>query len=181
MYEPLHLPTIAAMKSTGTITAYFFGLLLAGLSACGVYTFRDVSIPPEIKTIKVNFIENKATYVNPQLSPRLTDRLQQKIVSQTKLNRTNEEDADWVVSGYISEYRVTTSGISQQQASTNRLSIGVKLTLRDNVNQKTMNYDVNRSFEFPATQSLQQAEQALAEDILRGVSDEIFNRLFSNW
>ncbi len=160
---------------------FLFGLLGLCVSGCGVYTMRDISIPPEIKTIKINFIENKATYVNPQLSPQLTDRLQQKIIQQTKLNRTNEEGADWVVSGYINEYRVTTSGISQQQASTNRLTVGVKLTLKDNVNNKTANYDANRSFEFPATQSLQQAEQALAEDIIRGLSEEIFNRLFSNW
>ena len=160
---------------------FLLGFISFFLSGCGVYTMRDISIPPEIKTIKINFIENKATYVNPQLSPRLTDRLQQKVVQQTKLNRTNEEDADWVVSGYISEYRVTTSGISQQQASTNRLSVGVKLTLKDNVNNKTTSYDAQRTFEFPATQSLQQAEQALAEDIIRGLSEEIFNRLFSNW
>ena len=150
-------------------------------SGCGVYTMRDVSIPPEIKTIKLNFIENKASYVNPQLSPRLTDRLQQKIISQTRLNRTNDENADWIVSGYISEYRVTTSGISAQQTSMNRLTVGVKITLKDNVNQKSNTYDVNRSFEFNASQSLQQAETALGEDIIRGVSEEIFNRLFSNW
>lgn len=148
---------------------------------CGVYTMRDISIPPEVKTIKINFIENRASYVNPQLSPRLTNRLQEKVVSQTRLNRTNNEDADWVVSGYVTEYRVTTSGISGQQASMNRLSVGVKLTLKDNLTQKTSNYDVTKSFEFPATQSLQQAEQALAEDIIRGLSEEIFNRLFSNW
>ncbi len=162
-------------------TFFLLGFMSLLLSGCGVYTMRDISIPPEIKTIKINFIENKATYVNPQLSPRLTDKLQQKVVQQTKLNRTNNEDADWVVSGYISEYRVTTSGISQQQASTNRLSVGVKLTLKDNVNNKSTNYDAQRTFEFPATQSLQQAEQALAEDIIRGLSEEIFNRLFSNW
>jgi outer membrane lipopolysaccharide assembly protein LptE/RlpB len=151
------------------------------LTGCGIYTLRDVSIPPEIKTIKLNFIENKASYVNPQLSPRLTDRLQQKIVSQTRLNRTNEDDADWVVSGYVSEYRVTTSGISGQQASSNRLSVGVKLVLKDNVNQKSSNIDVSRSFEFSANQSLQQAETALGEEIIRGLTEEIFNRLFSNW
>jgi hypothetical protein len=158
------------------------GLFLAViLSGCGSYTMRDVSIPPEVKTIKINFIENKATYVNPQLSPRLTNRLQTMVVSQTKLIRTNNDDASWVVSGYVNEYRVTTSGISNEQASTNRLSVGVKITLKDNVTQKTINYDVQKNFEFPATQSLQQAEQALAEDILKGVSQEIFNRLFSNW
>jgi hypothetical protein len=173
------------MKKRGSIRAAFgvMGLMILVFifSGCGVYTLRDISIPPEIKTIKINFIENRATYVNPQLSPRLTDRLQQKVIQQTKLNRTNDDDADWVVSGYLSEYRVTTSGISEQQASTNRLSVGVKLTLKDNINNKTANYDVNKAFEFPATQSLQQAEQALAEDIIRGLSEEIFNRLFSNW
>jgi hypothetical protein len=154
------------------------GIMIAG---CGVYTMRDISIPPEVKTIKINFIENRASYVNPLLSPKLTNRLQEKVVSQTRLNRTNEDDADWVVSGYVSEYRVSTSGISGQQASMNRLSVGVKLTLKDNLTQKSTNYDVNKSFEFPATQSLQQAEQALAEDIIKGLSEEIFNRLFSNW
>lgn len=180
------LHSIATMK---VFRQHFSSRLLALLgilsgfltTGCGVYTMRDVSIPPEVKTIKINFIENKANYVNPQLSPRLTNQLQQKVVNQTRLNRTNNDDADWVVSGYISEYRVTTSGISNQQASMNRLSVGVKITLKDNITQKTSNYDVLRSFEFPATQSLQQAEQAMAEDILRGLSEEIFNRLFSNW
>lgn len=160
------------------ISVLFFYLLTTG---CGVYTLKDVSIPPEVKTIKINFIENKATYVNPQLSPRLTDRLQQQVVGQTKLVRTNNEDADWVVSGYVSEYRVITSGISNQAASLNRLNIAVKLTLKDNITQKTSNFDVTKAFEFNAQQTLQQAEQALAQDIIRGLSEEIFNRLFSNW
>ena len=52
--------------------------LLLFFSACilfsGCYSFKDVSIPPEVKTARVNYIENKAPYVNPQLSPQLTDR-----------------------------------------------------------------------------------------------------------
>jgi hypothetical protein len=180
-----HLHTIAGIKMSekmNFIKQAVAGVLFFSLfTSCGVYTMKDISIPPEIKTIKINFIENKATYVNPQLSPRLTDRLQLQVVSQTRLNRTNEDDADWVVSGYVSEYRVTTSGISAQQASTNRLTVAVKLVLKDNVNNKTTNVDVNKSFEFAATQSLQQAEQVLADDIIRGLTEEIFNRLFSNW
>jgi len=169
------------MKNLRVLSVLVFSICMVALAGCGVYTMRDISIPPEVKTIKINFIENRATYVNPQLSPRLTNRLQEKVVNQTRLNRTNEDDADWVVSGYVNEYRVTTSGISNQQASMNRLSVGVKITLKDNLTQKTTNYDVTRNFEFNATQSLQQAEQALAEDILKGLSEEIFNRLFSNW
>jgi hypothetical protein len=178
------MPTIApikVMKHLRILPVFLLAAFAMAFTGCGVYTMRDISIPPEVKTIKINFIENRATYVNPQLSPRLTNRLQEKVVNQTRLNRTNEDDADWVVTGYISEYRVTTSGISNQQASLNRLSVGAKITLKDNLTQKTSNYDVVKTFEFAATQSLQQAEVALAEDILKGLSEEIFNRLFSNW
>ncbi|MCC6759709.1 MAG: LptE family protein [Chitinophagaceae bacterium] len=149
--------------------------------ACGVYTFKDVSIPAEIKTVKVNFIENKARLVNPRLSPALTDKLQQKIVSQTKLIRTNNEDADWVISGAISDYSISTSGLSAQQASTNRLTVVVQISLRDNKINKTTEYSVNKSFDFSASKTLQQAESELGDELIRGVTDEIFNRLFSNW
>lgn len=151
------------------------------LCACKVYTFKDVSIPPEVKTVKVNFIENRARYVNPQLSPRLTDRLQQKIVSQTRLTRSNDDGADWVISGYVSGYDISTSGISGQQASTNRLNVTVQITLQDNVAQKKDEYSVVKTFDFPANATIQQAESALGDELIRGIADEIFNRIFSNW
>lgn len=150
-------------------------------SSCGFYTFKDVSIPADIQTVKLSFIENRARYVNPQLSPRLTNKLQDKIVGQTRLKRTTSDDADWVISGYVNDYSVTTSGISGQQVSTQRLTVGAHISLKDNKTQKDQEYDVTKSFEFPANRSLQQAEAALIEDIIRGLSDEIFNRLFSNW
>ena len=99
-------------------------------SNCKVsYGLRDVSIPDSIKTVKINFIENKARYINPRLSPTLTDRLRQKIVGQTRLTQTNSDNADWEISGYVSDYSVSTSGISQQQSSINRLNVSVHITL----------------------------------------------------
>jgi hypothetical protein len=151
------------------------------LSSCGVYSFKDASIPPEIKTIKLAFIENKARYINAQLAPKLNDRLQQKVVGQTKLTRTNSDDADYVITGYISDYSVTTSGITNQQASINRLNVGIHLVLRDNKNTKETPLDVSKSFEFPSSQTINQVEQSLTDEIVRGMTDEVFNRLFSNW
>lgn len=149
-------------------------------SGCN-YKFRDIAIPDTIHTIKINFIENKAPYVNPQLSPRLTDRLRQKIVSQTRLSQTNNDNADWVVSGSITNYGFSTSGISEQREATNRLTVGVHVVVDDQKGGKTSEYDVSRSFEFAATQSIQQAEAALGDEIIRGLTDDIFNRIFSNW
>ena len=156
-------------------------LISTGNSSCSVYKFRDISIPDSIKTVKVNFIENRAPYVNPQLSPRLTDKLKQKIVSQTRLSQTNNDNADWDIKGYISNYSSSTSGISQQQVATNRLTVSVHITLNDQKANKSQEYDVSRNFEYSASKSLSQAEADLADEILRGLTDDIFNRIFSNW
>src|SRR5687767_7115651 len=60
--------------------AVLFVLLVFLFSACGVYGFSDKgTIPPNIKTVKLNPIENKAQLVNVQLSQRLGERLRQKI------------------------------------------------------------------------------------------------------
>ncbi|WP_243745561.1 LPS assembly lipoprotein LptE [Segetibacter sp. 3557_3] len=151
------------------------------LGSCRVYSFKDVTIPPEVKTIKIGFIENKARYVNPQLSPRLTDRLQQKIVNQTRLTRTNSDDAHYQISGYVSDYSVSTAGISNQQSATNRLTVGVHLVFRNTLTNKTEEFDLSRNFDFNANLSLTQAEASLNEEIIKNVTDEIFNRIFSNW
>lgn len=159
------------------IAAIFF------VSACGVYSFRDVTIDyTKIKTIKIGFIENKARYVNPQLSPKLTDKIQQKITSQTKLSRTNNDDAHLQVTGYVSNYDASqTVGVSNGQTSTNRLTVSVHIVLRNTVENKTEEFDVSRNFDFSASLSLQQAENQLLDEVVRNLTDEIFNKIFSNW
>ena len=97
------------------------------LSGCGIYSFKDAIIPDNVKTVKIGFIENKARYVNPQLAPLLTDKLQQKIIGQTKLTRTNSDDAHYQIYATITNYDPTqTVGVSAQQATTNRLTVTVK-------------------------------------------------------
>jgi hypothetical protein len=156
-------------------------LILTTLASCGIYSFKDVSIDPSIKTIKIGFIENRARIVNPQLSPLLTDKIQQKINQQTKLTRTNNDDAHLIISGYISDYSVSTAGISSQQAASNRLTVSVHLTLINNIENKTIEFDVSRGFDFSANLSIEQAQAGLQDEILRNLTDEIFNKIFSNW
>lgn len=162
-----------------------YGIALIGslsilLTACGVYSFNNTSIPPEVKTISIGYLENKARYINPQLSPKLTDALVQKINSQTKLTRV-EQDGDYQITGYISTYNVSTSGISAQKASMNRLTVGTHITLYDKTKDKTQQFDISRDFDFDASLSLTTAEQQLINDIIKNETDEIFNKIFSNW
>ncbi|MDO9375112.1 MAG: LPS assembly lipoprotein LptE [Bacteroidota bacterium] len=147
------------------------------------YSFKDTSpIPEEIKTFRVNFFENKARYVNPQLSPAVTERTKQKIIGNTRLRQTNDEDAHYDISGYISDYNVTTSGISNNNASANRLSVSFHLVFKNTLDQtKNFETDLSNNFDFPANQSLEQAQAALGEEIVKNIVDAIFNKIFSNW
>jgi hypothetical protein len=162
-------------------------LLAIGFLFTGCYSFKDIGqIPKEVKTFRVNYIENKARYINPQLSPQLTDKLRQKIMGQTRLAGVQTEDAHYDISGQVTGYNVTTSGISsgtgQQQASIQRLTVTVHLNFRNNLDPaKNFEADVSRNFDYSANLTITQAESQLNETIIKNMVDEIFNRIFSNW
>ena len=170
------------LNSLRTTRIFLLVLFVVSLLTGCNYKFNQTTIPPEIKTVRVQYIENNARIKSPTLSPQLTDKLRQKIVSQTKLTQVNNENADYDISGYISQYDVTTSGISNQQVSTNRLTVAVSLTLTDGkTGKEPRNISASRSFDFSASLTLSQAERQLNDEIIRNLTDEIFNQLFSNW
>lgn len=146
------------------------------------YSFKDISVPPEVKTISVNYIENRARYVNPQLSPQLTDKLRQKIISQTRLTIVNTADAHYDVGGAVTDFSVNTSGISGNQASSNNLNITVHLVFKNRLNpKKDFETDITRNFPFSASMSFTDAQNSLMEEIIKNVSEDIFNKIFSDW
>ncbi len=160
----------------------YLAVLLVSISqpGCGVYSFTDTSIPDGINVVKVNFVQNKASYVNPTLAGDLTEKLRRKIISQTRLKQTNGDDADWVISPTITTYSFSTAGISNQQVNTNRLNVGISIEIKDST-QKSKKFDVTRSFDYPGSMTLQQAEAQLKDDMLRSLTDDMFNRIFSDW
>lgn len=163
-------------------------LVAAGFAGCHVYSFKDVTYSPAVKTIKISLFENKASYVNPQLAPRLTDAFSQKVSNQTRLTRTENGDAHYQVAATITSYRVTTSAISAQQSATNRLTVSVHVVFKNTLdpsldNNKSREFDISRDFDFSASLTLNQAEaqSSFMDGLVKNVSDEIFNRIFSNW
>ena len=159
-------------------------LLIAVFSfATCKYSFKDTSpIPEEVKTFRVNYFENKARYVNPQLSPQLTEKMKQKVIGNTRLRQTNDDNAHYDISGYVSDYSVSTSGISGNNASTNRLSVSFHLTFKNTLDEKkNFETDLSNNFDFPASQTLETAQGGLFPDIIKNIVDAIFNKIFSNW
>ena len=162
--------------------SFFLVVAIVSVQATCNYTFKDVSIPPEVKTVSVRYIENRARYINPQLSPQLTDRLRQKITGQTRLTIINSDDAHYDIGGYITDFSVNTSGISGNQASSNNLNVTVHIVFKNRLDEKkNFETDITRNFPFSASISFTDAQNRLMDDILKNVSDDIFNKVFSNW
>ncbi len=164
---------------------YFLAILLFSFfqfSTCK-YSFKDTSpIPTEVKNFRVNYLENKAQYVNTQLSPQLTERLKAKIINTTRLRQTNEDEAHYDISGYVSQYYTSTISITGANSSGNRLTVGFHLIFKNNLDEKkNFEVDLLRTFDFSANLSLTQAEASLNEEIIKNIVDEIFNKIFSNW
>lgn len=165
------------------IPAVLILVLFTTVFATCRYSTRDTApIPPEITTFRVNYFENRARYVNPQLTPQLTESVKQKIIGQTRLRQVNNDNADYEISGYLTNYSVTTSGVANQTAGTNRLNITFHLIFK-NTQDATKNFeaDLTSNYDFSANLTLPQAEADLGEQILKNISEAIFNRIFSNW
>jgi hypothetical protein len=156
--------------------------MITGCATCK-YSTKDTSpIPQDVKTFRVNYLENKARYVNPQLTPSLTEKLKQKIIGQTRLRQVNGDEAHYDISGYLSDYSVVTTGITNQSASTNRLNVTFHLIFKNTLDQKKdFEADITNNYDFAASKSLQEAESQLTNDILKNLVDGIFSRIFSNW
>ncbi len=152
------------------------------LAACGIYKFNDTSIAPDVHTISVYNIENKAMKVNPTLSNTLTVALQDQYRKLTKLEML-EDGGDLEVSGYIASYDVTPTAVtSEEVAAQNRLTITVKITFKNN---KHPEEDFDRSFaafqDFDSTLSLDAVEAQLVDEIVEILVEDIFNATVANW
>ena len=170
-----------------TTTIYSIALLLSIFSitnfATCKYSFKDTSpIPPEVKTFRVTYFENKAQYVNPQLSPQLTEKVKQKIIGSTRLRQSNNDEAHYDISGYINQYYTSTTSISGNNSSGNRLTVGFHLIFRNTLDdKKNFEADISRNYDFSSSLGLSEVEASKLPDILKDITDDIFTKIFSNW
>lgn len=163
-------------------TYIFIAVAAFLLAACGIYKFNDTSIAPDVHTISVYNIENRAMKVNPILSNTLTVALQDQYRKLTKLEML-EDGGDLEVSGYIASYDVTPTAVtSEEVAAQNRLTITVKITFKNN---KHPEEDFDRSFaafqDFDSTLSLDAVEAQLVDEIVEILVEDIFNATVANW
>lgn len=147
------------------------------------YTLSGSSIDPSWQTIKIATFPNYASYQNPNLSQQFTDELQDIFNNRTNLSLTNDDDADLLIDGEITNYQQTSVAIQANElAGQNRLTVSVRVRYQNN---KDESKSFDRSFsayeDFDANLTLQQAEDALLESILEQITTEIFNAIAMDW
>lgn len=157
-------------------------LLVGSITSCGIYTFSGTSIQPDVFSITVETIENRAMQINPTLSNQLTIALQDKYRRMTRLDML-PEGGDLVVSGYITNYDVTPTAITADEvASMNRLTISVRIKF---VNEKHPEDNFEKNFaayqEYDSNNSLDAVQAMLCEQIIETLVEDIFNSTVADW
>ncbi|MBW6498207.1 MAG: hypothetical protein K0B09_07470 [Bacteroidales bacterium] len=157
-------------------------ILLASLSSCGIYSFTGASIPPEARTFSVSYFPNNAQLVQPTLSQRFTEALQDKFLKQTNL-RLVDNGGDLHFEGSITGYTTAPAAISgDDRAALNRLTITVRVTF---INEFEPDNDFERSFsrywDYDSNRSLSEIEDEAITIITEALVEDIFNQAVVNW
>jgi len=151
-------------------------------TSCGIYSFSGTSIQPDVTSISVYNIDNRAMRINPALSNLLTEELKEKYRRFTKL-RLENDGGDLIVEGQITSYETTSIAVTAQEvAAQNRLTVTLKITFT-NVKYPKENFEKNfAAFEdYPSTSSLDAVESRLVDSIVKKLVEEIFNATVANW
>jgi hypothetical protein len=152
--------------------------------SCSVnYSFTGANISPAIKTIQIDFFPNNAALVNPTLSQQFTDALRDKFQSQTNLIIVNQ-GGDLVIEGQITDYNTRPTAIqSGDVAALNRLTISVKVTFINKIDetQSFIDQTFTRYEDYPSSQDLNSVQETLVKTINEYLIEDIFNKAVVNW
>jgi hypothetical protein len=159
-------------------------LIVVTFNSCTI-KLNGASIPPNMKTINVQFFENNAPLVIPTLSQDFTEALKKRIREQTSLSITQNE-ADATIEGRITNYEIVPVTITDNQQltpGTNRITITITAKYTNNLNPKQSFEETFTKFKnFPLNGStIQQLEPQLIKDVNVMLVDDIFNRAFAQW
>lgn len=157
-------------------------MALPAFGGCGIYSFSGTSIQPDVKTICIEPVINKATKVNPSLANQLTEELNDKFRKLTKLEQVTEA-GDLNLTVTVESYDVRATAVTAGEvAAMNRLTVTCKVKFtnelhpEDNLEQSFAGYE-----DYNSENSLDMVEGQLCETIVKKIVDDIFNATVAQW
>lgn len=161
----------------------FFPVIMGLAGGCKVsYSFSGASISPDVKTVSIQYFQNRANLVQPGLSQYLTDVLIDKIKAQTNLGLVNGL-GDVNFEGEITDYNTKPLTVAADaQAATNRFTITVRVKFTNSI-QPELSYEqsFSRYEDYDSNKNLSDVEKDLSDKIVDLLIEDIFNKAFVNW
>jgi hypothetical protein len=152
------------------------------VAMAGCYSFKGISIPPDVNTFYVSLFEDQSQASIPTLPRDFTEQLKDKIRRETRLSY-NDEEPDIEFHGAITGFRVQAEAPkADQQIGFNKLTVTVRVEFINNKIEKA-NWKQQFSYDefFEPDQNLLDVQDQLLETINKELIDQIFNRAFTNW
>ncbi len=168
------------------VVIIFVPLFMLALCGCKIkYSVSGASISADVKTASVQYFVNRAPLGNPKLAQMLTEKLKDKILSQTSLKLVNgvgDVNLEGTIEGYGTQPMAVQGG-NNATAALNRLTVTVRMKFN---NSKDDKFDYDASFsrykDYDSNWSVQRAEdEYLEKEIVEFLVDDIFNKAFVNW
>ena len=160
--------------------------MVLSIQGCGVkYSFTGGSIPQGMKTYSVLFFENLAPMVYTTLSQNFTEGLKERIRTQSSLSQVND-GGDAIFEGTITGYTISPASVAAgglERAENSRLTITVKVKYTnrlDDTGESNFEEPFSQFKEFPGS-DVTSYEAQLNEDIIKMLTEDIYNRAFANW
>jgi len=167
----------------GIVRFALLPVVLLLIHGCKIsYSFTGASISPDVKTISIQYFQNRASLVQPGLSQSITDALIDKCKAQTNLGFINDI-GDVNFEGEITDYNTRPLTVAADaQAATNRFTISVKVKFTNAVNPDlSFDQTFSRYEDYDSNLDLSQVEKDLSVKIVELLVEDIFNKAFVNW
>lgn len=161
------------------ILLFTFIILLT--TSCGIYSLSGAKI--DAKTIQIDFFQNNAALVEPTLSSKFTQSLQDLYLRQTNLTQV-KSGGELQLEGEITNYTITPAASSADlTAALNRLTVTVNVRFYNTLNEAD-NFEKTFSdtFDFPANDQLSGSVLENAyKKIFERITQDIFNESVAKW
>lgn len=172
-------------KAAPRLTFYFGAAFLAcSLVFSNCYSFKGISIDPNVSTFFIQNFEVSAASAPPTLAVNFTERLKDKIRNETRLN-LKSTDPDIEFTGKVRDFRVVPVAPQPGQVvALNRLEIALDVMYTDHKTE-AKSWTSSRPFqhfaEFPNDKDLLSIQDQLITQIFDQILEDIFNATFNDW
>ena len=166
--------------------AAVFALLAVGMLilSCSVsYKFNGASIDyTKTKTIQISDFPIRANYVWGPMANIFNNELKDQFANHTNLTLV-KRNGDLRLDGEITRYDQRNKSVSSEGYSAQtELTMTVNVRFTNNANH-TEDFEKNfsASASYPTTQSLNSVQEELVTQMVKEITDQIFNACVANW